>query len=776
MSKKQFKGTINVDVRDSVPDWEPFLPPKAPEGAPNVLYIVWDDVGLATFDCFGGLVEAPNMQRIADMGLRYTNWHTTALCSPTRSSLLTGRNAHSNGMAVIVEAANGFPGLSAVIPPENGTLAEILVEHGYNTYAVGKWHLTPENESNMAGSKRTWPTGRGFERYYGFLGGETNQWYPDLVYDNHFVEQPYSPEEGYHLSKDLTDKGIEFIQDAKQIAPDKPFFLYFTMGAGHAPHHAPAEWIDKYKGKFDMGYEKYREVVLAHQKALGIVPPNTDLSPINPWPVGEVILPGDFVKPWDSLSADEQRLFARMAEVFAGFISYTDHQIGRLLDFLEETGQMENTVIVVVSDNGASGEGTPDGSVNENKFFNGWPDDLQENLAKIDQLGSPDTYNHYPTGWAWAFNTPYKMFKRFSLEGGIADPCIIAWPRRTQDLGGAIRDQYHHAIDIVPTILDLVGVEAPEYIKGHPQSEIQGVSMAYTFDQAEAESRRETQYYAMLGTRAIYHKGWKAVARHGAISGKGNFNADPWELYHVAEDRSETHDLAEQHPEKVQELVNLWFSEAGKNNVFPLDDRTALELLTQERPEISAPRDSYVYYPHTAEVPEGVAANIRNRSFSIVAEADIASLEAEGVIFAHGARFGGHGLFIKAGKLYYVYNFLGIEEQQFVSGETIPSGKVAFGVEFEKTHEDPKFVANGTLKLYINDKVVAKGTMRTQPGKFALSGEGLAVGRDAADSVSKEYKPPFPFHGGAIEKVVVNVTGEHVIDLELEALGMLARE
>ncbi|MDH3675559.1 MAG: sulfatase-like hydrolase/transferase, partial [Anaerolineae bacterium] len=467
---------------------------------------------------------------------------------------------------------------------------------------------------------------------------------------------------------------------------------------------------------------------------------------------------------------------ARMAEVFAGFISYTDHQIGRLLDFLEETGQMENTVIVVVSDNGASGEGTPDGSVNENKFFNGWPDDLQENLAKIDQLGSPDTYNHYPTGWAWAFNTPYKMFKRFSLEGGIADPCIIAWPRRTQDLGGAIRDQYHHAIDIVPTILDLVGVEAPEYIKGHPQSEIQGVSMAYTFDRAEAESRRETQYYAMLGTRAIYHKGWKAVARHGAISGKGNFNADPWELYHVAEDRSETHDLAEQHPEKVQELVNLWFSEAGKNNVFPLDDRTALELLTQERPEISAPRDSYVYYPHTAEVPEGVAANIRNRSFSIVAEADIASLEAEGVIFAHGARFGGHGLFIKAGKLYYVYNFLGIEEQQFVSGETIPSGKVAFGVEFEKTHEDPKFVANGTLKLYINDKVVAKGTMRTQPGKFALSGEGLAVGRDAADSVSKEYKPPFPFHGGAIEKVVVNVTGEHVIDLELEALGMLARE
>jgi arylsulfatase A-like enzyme len=769
-----FKGVINLDVRDSVQDWEPYLAPRAPAGAPNVLYIVWDDTGIAAWDTFGGLIETPNMTRIGDRGLRYTNWHTTALCSPTRSSLLTGRNAHANGMACIVEGASGFPGASAVIPPENGTLAEILVEHGYSTMCVGKWHLTPETESNMASSRRTWPTGRGFERYYGFLGGETNQWYPDLTYDQHHVEPPASPEEGYHLSQDLADRAIEFIRDVKQVAPEKPWFCYFAPGANHAPHHAPKEWIDKYRGAFDMGYERYREVALERMKELRIVPRNTELSPINPWPAPDVILEGDLVKPWDSLSADEQRLFARMAEVYAGFCSYTDHEIGRLLDYLEESGQLENTIVVVVSDNGASGEGSPDGSVNENKFFNGWPEDPEENMGKLDELGSPSTYNHYPTGWAWAFNAPYKMFKRYTLEGGIADPLVISWPGRIADAGG-VRDQYHHAIDVVPTILELVGVEPPAVIKGYAQTPIQGVSMAYSFDDPGAESRRQTQYYAMLGTRAIYHQGWKAVARHGAISGKGRFMEDEWELYNVAEDRAEVHDLAAKHPEKVQELIATWFAYAGRNNAFPLDDRTAIEQLMSPRPSVSEPRDEYVYYPGTSPVPEGVAANVRNRSFSVLAELDVQSPDAEGVLFAMGSRFGGQVLYLKGGRLHYAYNFLGIEQHRVAAERTLPTGKVVVGAEFEKEKEEPRGVANGTLKLYVGDDSVAEGPMRTQPGKFGL-GEGVSIGRSGPEALVDDYRPPFEVKGAVLERVLVNVSGEHYVDLETEALAMLARE
>ncbi|TYB57025.1 arylsulfatase [Nonomuraea sp. PA05] len=770
---RTFNGVINLDVRDSVPDWDPFLPPRAREGSPNVLYIVWDDTGIATWDTFGGLVETPNMTRLAKSGLRFTNWHTTALCSPTRSSLLTGRNAHSNGMACIVEGANGFPGLSAVIPPENGTLAEILVEHGYVTLCLGKWHLTPETESSMASSRRTWPTSRGFERFYGFLGGETNQWFPDLAYDQHFVEQPYSPQEGYHLSRDLADRAIEFIRDIRQVDPDKPWFCYFAPGANHAPHHAPKDWIDKYRGVFDMGYERYREIVLDRMKEQGLVPGGTRLSPINPWPA-DVIPPGDQVKPWDSLTEDERRLFRRMAEVFAAFCAYTDHQIGRLLDYLEESGQLDDTIVVVVSDNGASGEGSPDGSVNENKFFNGWPEDPAENLAKLDLLGGPDTYNHYPTGWAWAFNAPYKMFKRYTLEGGIADPLIISWPGRMKDVGGQVRDQYHHAIDIVPTVLDLVGVEPPRQIKGHTQSPIQGTSMAYTFDAPQAPSSRTTQYYAMLGTRALYHDGWKVVARHGALSGKGDFMADAWELYHVAEDRAETRDLSAEHPDRVRRLVGIWFAEAGANGVFPLDDRTSREQLAVQRPLPAKPREVYVYYPGTSDVPEGVAVNIRNRSFSIKAELDADS--PDGVIFAQGSRFGGHTLFVKNGALHYCYNFLGAGEQTFTADRPLPAGPMSVGVEFAKEGEEPEGVARGRLRLFVGDEVVAEGAMRTQPGKFALAGEGLCVGRDSADPVSGDYSAPYPFTGGTLKKVTVNVSGEHYVDHDLEGRAMLARD
>lgn len=772
----RFNGVINMDVRDSQEDWGPFAPPAAREGAPNVLYIVWDDTGIGAWDTFGGAIQMPTLNRIAERGLRYSNWHTTALCSPTRSSLLTGRNAHMNGMACIVEGAAGYPGQSAVIPKESGTVAEVLLENGYGTYCVGKWHLTPENESNMGGSRRTWPLGRGFERYYGFLGGESNQWYPDLVHDNHTVEQPSLPDDGYHLSKDLVDKSIEFIRDGKQVNPDKPWLMYLAFGANHAPHHAPKEWSDEYKGVFDEGYEVYREKTLERMRELGVVPPDTEMAPINPWPAPEVIAEIDLVRPWAELNDDEKTLFARMAEVYAGFSSYTDHELGRLIDYLEQSGQLDNTIIVVVSDNGASGEGSPNGSVNENKFFNGWPDDLEENLAKLDLLGGPDTYNHYPTGWAVAFNTPYKMFKRYTLEGGIADPLIISWPAETAPVGGQFRDQYHHAVDIVPTVYDCAAITAPDAINGVTQYPIQGVSMRYSFDDPNAESARRTQYYEMLGTRALYHDGWKVVARHGALSGVGHFGSDTWEPYHTEVDRAEMHDLAAEHPDKVAEMVGMWFAIAGRNNAFPLDDRTARERLAIERPSAATHRTEFTYYPGTADIPEGVAPNIRNRSFTIRAVVDVVAADASGVIVAQGSRFGGHSLFLKGGTLHYSYNFLGIDETQFVSADPIASGQHAITVEFAKEGEDPPAVANGTVTVTVDDVEVASGQLRTQPGKFSLAGEGLAVGRDTADPVSKEYGPGFELDGLSIDHVTISVTGERYVDEDIEAHAMLVRE
>ena len=615
---KEFKGTINVDIRDSTPDWSPFEPPKAPDGAPNVVYIVLDDVGFSAMSSYGGPIETPNIDRIAAEGIRYTQWHTTALCSPTRSCLLTGRNHTRNSMACITEAAVGFPNASGTIPPENGMLPEILGEQGWNTYMVGKWHLCPTVEMNVASTRRNWPSGRGFERWYGFLGAETNQWYPDLVYDNHPVDQPKSPEEGYHLTEDLTDKAIEFITDSRVLAPDKPFFLYYAPGAAHAPHHVSKEWADKFKGRFDMGYEAMREQTLARQKQLGVVPEDTELPPVNPLgtpetrqgPDGQPFPPLDFTKSWDSLSAEEKRLFARMAEVYAGFLAHADHHIGRLLDYLEESGQRENTMVIVVSDNGASGEGGPDGSVNEMKFANGIPDDMQSNLAMIDELGGTKTYNHYPNGWAMAFNTPFKMWKRYEFNGGTADPCIISWPAAAADATvakGELRHQYHHAIDIVPTILDTLGVQAPATIKGHVQSRIDGVSMRYSASDPSAPSARQTQFYSMLGSRGIWHDGWKAVTTHPTLSGWSHFNDDTWELYHTDTDRAELHDLAAERPDKLRELVNLWFAEAGSNDAFPLDDRSALEIIMTPRPQLASPRSRYAYFPDTAEVPEAQA-------------------------------------------------------------------------------------------------------------------------------------------------------------------------
>jgi arylsulfatase len=781
MATKPFKGVINVDIKDSVPDWEPYRQPEAPEGAPSVLYIVLDDVGFSAMEPWGGLIETPNINRLAASGLTYTNWHTTALCSPTRSSLLTGRNHTTNGMACIAEATSGFPGSNGHIPFECATIAEVLGERGWNTYMLGKWHLCPADELNMASTKRNWPVGRGFERYYGFLGGETNQWYPDLVYDNHFVDQPKGPEDGYHLTTDLTDKAIEFIRDAKAVAPDKPFFMYFCPGACHAPHHVAKEWIEKYKGKFDMGYEKYRELVFERQKKMGIVPKDTALSPINvyadtkshdgkPWP------PLDTVRPWDSLSEDEKKLFRRMAEVFAGFLSHTDHEIGRLLDYLEESGQLENTIIVFVSDNGASGEGGPNGSVNENKFFNGIPDDMKENLKYLDLLGSPSTYNHYCTGWTWAFNTPFKLWKRYNFEGGVADPIIVHWPKGIQ-AKGQVRDQFCHATDVAPTIYDCLGVELPDEVKGYPQVPLEGQSFRYTFEDGKAPTQKETAFFTMLGSRAIWHKGWKAVtAVPAAPSGWPDHMKDKWELYNTDVDRTEMNDLADKYPDKVAELVALWFHQAGMYKGLPIESRNAVEILTTPRPEIGKPRSRYIYYQGAAEVPESAAVNVRNRSYTIAAEVNVETPEAEGVLFSHGAKFGGHSLYIKDGKLKYAYNFVGMFEQKVESTVKVPTGKSILSAAFVREGKD--MPAHGTLTLYINDKAVGSAQIKTQPGNFSLVGEGLNVGKDVGEPVTDDYAGdrPWEFTGGTIKHVIVDVSGEPFIDLEKEAVAMMARE
>jgi arylsulfatase len=689
-------------------------------------------------------------------------------------------------MACITEAATGFPNASGFIPPENGMISEILGEQGWNTYAVGKWHLTPEAECNVASPRRNWPTGRGFERYYGFLGAETNQWYPDLVYDNHPVDAPRSPEDGYHLTEDLTDKALEFIQDAKTIAPEKPFFLYYAPGACHAPHHVPKEWIEKFKGRFDLGYEALREQTLARQKQMGIVPGSTQLPPVNPIGMPETHtdpakpMPHlDVTRPWDSLSAEEKRLFARMAEVYAGFLAHADHQIGRLLDFLADSHLLDNTLVILVSDNGASGEGGPNGSVNENKIANGIPDDLAENLAKIDDLGGPRTYNHYPTGWAMAFNTPFKMWKRYEFNGGTADPCMISWPKGMR-ARGQVRHHYHHAIDIVPTILDALGVDAPRAIKGHTQSAFDGVSMRYSLDDESGLSARRTQFYSMLGSRSIWHDGWKAVTTHVSCAGWGDFGNDTWELYHTDVDRSECRDLADSEPGRLRDLINLWYAEAGANGAFPLDDRSPVEIFTTPRPMLTEPRNRYAYFPGLAEVPEAQAVNIRNRSYSIGALVDLpAGARPNGVLFAHGSRFGGHCLYVKDNRLCYVYNFVGSAEQRLVASEELPSGEnLILSASFDKDGEDPPGVATGVLSLYHGDKKVGEARIKTQPGKFSIAGEGLCVGRDSGEAVTDDYAgaSPWPFTGGTLHRVAVDVSGQPYLDLEREAAAMMARE
>jgi arylsulfatase len=771
---KPFKGKIELDIRDSVPDWDAFLPDKAPEGAPNVLVVLYDDTGLAAWSPYGGRIEMPTMDRLARDGLTYAQWHTTALCSPTRSVFLTGRNHHQNGFASISETSTGFPGYNSHIPRENATLATVLRDAGWSTFWVGKNHNTPVDAWTMGASKKDWPLGLGYDRFYGFIGGETNQWYPDLAEDNHYIDQPYLPEDGYHLSKDLADKALEFIRDSKQSEPEKPWYLWFCPGANHAPHHAPQEYIEKYKGRFDDGYEAYREWVLPRMIERGIVPEGTELTPINPMTEG-TYSPGDSVRPWDTLSDDEKRLFSRMAEVFAGFSEYTDAQVGRIVEYLEDSGQLENTLILYCADNGASGEGSPNGSVNENKFFNGWPDTIEDNLALIDELGTPATYNHYPTGWAVGFSTPFRMFKRYSYQGGVCDPLVIHWPNGIEPKG-EVRQQYHHCTDIVPTILDCCGVEMPEVVDGHKQTPLPGVSMRYSFASADAPTQKQTQYYEMLGTRGIWHKGWKAVTEHGPVPiGLGKFDQDRWQLFHTDEDRAEAHDLAEQHPDKVAELAGLWLEEAKKYNVLPLNDLSIFEFRPLEYTVAVPESGQYTYYPGTSEIPEASAANTNGVSYKVLAEVEFTK-DSQGVVFAQGSRFGGHSLFVKSGKLMYVYNFLGVPPEQRIVAEAPTSGTHIVGVEFTKERVGDYHEPHGPLKLYVDGDVVAQEEIRTIASRFSLCGEGLCIGYDGGDAVSSEYEPKFEFTDGRIVKVIFDVADDGYVDVEQHLAAAMARD
>jgi len=772
-----FNGVIGRTFDTSEPAWPE--PKRAKEGAPNVLFIVLDDTGFGQLGCYGSPIKTPNLDALAANGLRYNNMHTTALCSPTRTCILTGRNHHSNGMACITEASTGYPGANGNIPHENGLLSEMLLEQGYNTYAVGKWHLTPADQISAAGPYDRWPLGRGFERYYGFLGGDTHQYYPDLTYDNHRVEPEKTPEEGYHLTEDLVDKAIGFIADSKQVAPNKPFFMYFCTGAMHAPHHVPKEWADAYAGQFDDGWEAYREKVFARQKELGIAPADAELSRHDP-----------DVKPWAECSPEERKLYARMMEVFAGFLTHTDYHIGRLLDFLKTINEFENTLIMVISDNGASSEGGPEGSVNENLFFNFVPEDLDENLAALDELGGPKYFNHYPWGWTWAGNTPFRRWKRETYRGGISDPFIVHYPKGIQ-AKGEIRTQYTHAIDMVPTVLDLLEIAPPASIKGVAQSPIEGVSFAQSFEDPLTASKRRTQYFEMMGHRSIYHDGWRAVCpwpgtsfiESGRTFGTPipaekltELDATGWELYHVDEDFAENYNVADENRAKRIEMIAQWYVEAGKYNVLPVDGR-GQQRFAEERPQIAKDRSSYTFYPGTQEVPSNAAAQIINRPYSITADVEFKKGD-EGVLISQGGIDGGYAFYVQDGKLHYLYNYVARKTFHVESVKEIPAGAKQLRFEFEVTGK-PEVLkgkgAPGNAQLYIDGELVGQIAMDvTMPIAMGLAA-GVAVGADPGSPVTDKYESPFTYTG-QLNHVTIDVSGELIRDTEAEMRTIMARQ
>jgi len=772
-----FPGVIGRTPDQSEPAWP--APTRAPAGAPNVLFIVIDDMGFGHLGCYGSPISTPNIDALAAGGLLYSNMHTTALCSPSRSCILNGRNHHSNHLACLTNRSTGYPGSDGYIPFENGFLSEILKGAGYNTYCVGKWHLAPEETMTAAGPFDRWPLGRGFERYYGFLGGDTHQYYPDLVRDNSQTEPEATPEQGYHLTPDLVEKATAMIADAKQVAPDKPFFLYFAPGAMHSPHHVPKEWADKYRGKFDDGWDAYRAQVFERQKQLGIVSPNTELSRHDP-----------DAQNWDALSGDERRLFARMMEVYAGFLEHTDHYLGELIGFLKDLGEYDNTLIMFISDNGSSAEGGPTGSVNEVRFFNNVPDTVEEGLAHIDEIGGPTVFNHFPWGWTHAGNTPFRRWKRETYRGGVSDPFIVCWPQGIT-ARGEIRTQYSHLIDMVPTVLDAVGIEGPRTIGGVTQSPIEGVSFRHTFDNAAAVTSHTTQYFEMLGHRSIYHDGWRAVCPWPGTSfiesgiGFGavitadilnDLDTTGWELYHVDEDAAETKNLAAQDRSRLTAMISMWYAEAGKYNVLPIDSR-GVARIADERPTIAMSRDRYVLYPGTQSIPAAAAPKILNRPYSITAEVDMTE-DTEGVLLSMGGNDGGISFYVQGGGLCFVHNYVAKDIYHIKSDTPVPPGRHFLSMEFQPTGQPDAANGKGTpgrITLRVDGDEIGHGDLPvTTPTRLAQGG-AMLVGADTGSSVTPEYASPFRF-SSRVHRVIVDVSGEHVEDYEAQMKIALAKQ
>lgn len=772
-----FPGVIGRTTDESTPAWP--RPLRAAPGSPNVVFIVLDDTGYGQLGCYGSPITTPNLDALARGGLLYTNMHTTALCSPSRSCIITGRNHHANATACVNELATGYPGYNGNIPFENGFLSEILLGLGYSTYMIGKYHLLPSEYESAAGPYDRWPLGRGFERFYGFLGGDTSQWYPDLVYDNHQIEPPGHPDDGYHLNIDLADKAIRFIAEAKQVAPHKPFFMHYCTGATHAPHHVPREWADRYKGQFDDGWDAYRERVFARQLQLGIVPPGTELSRHDP-----------DVPAWESLSPEGRRVSARMMEVFAGFLSHTDHHIGRVIHYLEQIDQLENTLIMMVSDNGASPEGGITGTSNELQFFNNAQESLEETVRAIDDLGGPTTFNHYPWGWTFAGNTPFRRWKRETYRGGASDPFIVHWPRGIK-AKGEVRTQYAHIIDMVPTVLDVLGVAPPATIRGVTQAPLHGVSLAYTFDAPTAATRHRTQYFEMFGHRAIDHDGWRAVCPWPgpsfAEAGQGfgvpitadtltGLDAEHWELYHVTDDPTENDNVAEAHPDVLIGLIALWYVEAGKYNVLPIDGSAVTRLLT-ERPAIAQGRTHYTYRPDTQTVPGFAAPHVLNRPHSITADVDVPDGGAEGVLLCQGTGVGGWAMFVKDGRLHYTHNYVRRARYRVSSDAVLPAGRHQLRFEFEPTGKPDVLQGKGSpgrAQLYLDGVLVGQSEFPvTTPVGFNPG--GLTCGANPGLAVDPEYQSPFRFTG-TLHRVTLDLSGDLIVDSESQMRMVMARQ
>ncbi|HEU4365138.1 MAG TPA: arylsulfatase [Candidatus Krumholzibacteria bacterium] len=721
---------------------------KAPEKAPNVVIVLIDDTGFGHSQAFGGPISTPTLETLANNGLRYNRFHTTALCSPTRTALLTGRNHHINNAGAIMELATAFPGNTGVRPNSVAPLAEILRLNGYSTAAFGKYHETAPWEASVSGPYDRWPTRSGFDKFYGFIGGETNQWAPAIYDGVTRVEPPHDP--NYHFTTDMTNQAVAWMRFQQALTPEKPFYVYFATGATHAPHHAPKEYIAKYKGKFDQGWDKVREETLARQIALGVVPAGTQLT----------ARPAE-IPAWDTLTPDQKRLFARQMETFAGFAEHTDYEVGRLVQALEEMGEMENTLFFYIwGDNGASAEGGPEGTYNELLALNGIVSDLASQLPHIDEWGGPSTFPHFSVGWAHAGNTPFQWTKQVASHfGGTRNPMVVHWPARIQGAHGEVRSQFHHVIDVAPTVLEAAGLPEPTMVNGTKQYAMDGVSMMYTFDDAAAADRRTTQYFEMFGNRAIYHEGWVAATRHSIpwlmVPNLPPFDQDVWELYNVTEDFSQANDLAAENPEKLAELRAVFDQEAVRNHVYPLDDRRSerFDARIAGRPDLMGPRTSLSLYQGMTGISENAFINIKGRSSAITAEIEVPSGGANGVIIAQAGRFGGWSLYMKNGRVHHAYNFGGLKRFTVAAPAALAPGRHTILYEF--AYDGGKPGSGGTSKLTIDGKPAGETRVEnTMPFVYSAD-EGVDVGTDNETVVTDDYKQGANRFTGRIVKVTV---------------------